>query len=705
MNIENIIVGLVKRAIDFGVTHAAGLDPIAYDIMGIAVIFKLLWESLRLATGAADYGDFGAELLELVIAVAIATGLLVIYRNFVVGIWGLQDQIVSAINTPIPGSPLPAAEDALVQFTSICDQIAIRAMQAAWESFSVKETVMDAAKSPLAAVATLLSAPQSIILVSVLLAAVFVVAQIAKVMVMTSYAMGGVAFGIAVALGPLFIATLPTALSDYFWNWLKFLLQAMLAIVVAVLLVKLMSEALNSVQVNIGGYADSSTAFGLPFPKNPLLKPILVSGAALTIMGVIAYLLGQVQEITASLFSGSFGGVKSGLGAAGRAAMGALKTAASRRIREATSGRESSGGSAAGASATGAPAGAATVRSSTPTNPGLGASVGGNVSMARGGTKEVLELAHKRAGGDLSVRRLTDETRKAAGELGRISPDGGLLGAGKKGAAMPFGAVGKELAKDAARSQLTRAATPTARAKVMNDYTEQLLGDKPRTLAAVTDAARRAAKDLGAYGSDGRLITGQDSPDDAARAYLEERRTRMQTPGGHVSTDQGASPKGMTARSSKVDDPLDPPVVQRAVDPSNQAPADAGDSGVGLSAREQVAPSTMGPTALRHQAEGGVPSWQQAFARDAAARMHGDGREAALSSVQQLAAERGLLNKSRVLAPDGSGANSVGVLAQRAMSHYRGTLSVSPTASSRNRTRSESSGTAPPGNPPSEPKA
>ncbi|MFM7459358.1 MAG: type IV secretion system protein [Burkholderiales bacterium] len=165
-------------------------------------------------------------------------------------------------------------------------------------------------------------------LLGTLLAAIVsaVILWVAEAIIIAGYCSGIVMFLVGAAIGPLFCAGLILERTEgYFWSWLRFMLVACTALLVAVIVIKILQGALAPyIGVDGSVLADMRTQRSAT-EGAPLGYATDVAGKLIVWAFFIAYMVSQSTEIANALFSGNTSSVRSGLAAASGGAKQALR--------------------------------------------------------------------------------------------------------------------------------------------------------------------------------------------------------------------------------------------------------------------------------------------------------------------------------------------------------------------------------------------
>jgi TrbL/VirB6 plasmid conjugal transfer protein len=331
---ESIVEQIVIAAVGTGVGLASKLAGLATQLLLFIIAWQWCMSGLRLAVGAQDWGTFWGDMFETLmyggIAYLIINGL---YAELVRdGLWATKDQLIGALgysgNGFITHGPATGT-GGVAQVTSVLDMIVWTTYRDAWA-----EAGRVASEGSLATRITLaLHAIPMLLLSTAMLAAMVIVAQVVKVIVCSAYVSGALMFGVGAALGPLFVATLPSrGLADYFWAWLRFMIQAMLTLVVAAIMIYLLAEGTRGLRITLQSGLTASALIPVPGGSNIDLSsygsafvPMLMIGSALALLLLYGYAISQVSDIVQALMSGQAGSIRNASAALGRITSAAIR--------------------------------------------------------------------------------------------------------------------------------------------------------------------------------------------------------------------------------------------------------------------------------------------------------------------------------------------------------------------------------------------
>jgi hypothetical protein len=550
---EALIEGIVNGAGLTGVNLAGKLAPLALQLVVVIVTWQIAMAGLRYALGAIDGGECVSTLVEVTLYGAIAALMIESsYRYFIVDVlWGARGQVNAALSektwvgfeTGVPQTGTVLLE----QVTGVIDTLAWRTYRDVWDYAG--RVMIDGSLTTRITLAV--QAIPFFLQTTVMLVILVIVAQVIKVIVFAAYLSGGIMFGVGAALGPLFIATLPSrTLNDYFWSWFRFMLQALLTLVVAAILVHLLSAGMSSLVSNLLVGNQAAVAVVPEVAREGVIGfangfvPVNAMAAALLLMLLYGYLMTQLPELVQALMSGQAATVRSAAAGMGRMVANGIRAG----VRQAGS-RWSESRSEGGR---GQP-------SEAGRRPGAGeqGSGSGVAAQAQFYQQAAMNLAH-RGHAPVSVDAALAAVRQTATEHGQFTPTGAIAGTGTAGAEGSVQETARHLMRQMALNQVEEARRAGGDSEKMRgalwQHAHSRLGVRPSE-AEASRALARSAAELQLYMPDGRIggvvASGSRTVDEEARDLVAEARARvspkvsttaMSTPPLHPASSTAGAP-------------------------------------------------------------------------------------------------------------------------------------------------------------------
>lgn len=241
--IEDIINGVfgkntVEMFVSGAMSIAGSLNGLAMSLAGILALVAILW---GLLFAILEQKSVFSPTMETLIFSVLTVLLLGNYEMIVRDVVNLGQKTLEATGSSVGQAFTNFVHAFVTVFVKLFDQ-AISRIDLSWDFFKVAIEVI-------------------ISLVFLVIAAIFVF--IALIELVSVFLLGPVALGIGVALGPLFVATLPWQVSrGWLKKWVDFLITAAMVTAIAVIVMTLIQNVLVETVKLIGATGEGGGTIG-----------------------------------------------------------------------------------------------------------------------------------------------------------------------------------------------------------------------------------------------------------------------------------------------------------------------------------------------------------------------------------------------------------------------------------------------------------